>query len=150
MYAIIDSFQTNKKGEEFVRVDFYLDEGDPLFNSYYIDQPKRELTSDELDKSLKGEKSFTKEQLNKYITDNIGWEKVNTPFNCHFFRKPVSLEDLDDKVKERIILLKKNITENAKSSNVFTPMEEVKPLTECRNKYIEGTTLEIGVEISDK
>jgi len=138
MYARIDSTQVNKKGQEFVRVDFYLEKGEPLYDGYRVRMPARELTEKELT-SLTGKGgNISKADYEAYVDKHIGWEMKDTPFNCHFFAKPASLEDLDDAVQARIKLLKANCAENAKTSTEFRPSRVLCSLTVCSAKYSTG------------
>jgi len=138
MYARIDSTQTNKKGQEFVRVDFYLEKGEPLYNGYRVRMPVRELTEKEMTGLTGKNGAISKAAYNAYVNKNIGWEMKDTPFNCHFFAKPASLEDLDDAVQARIKLLKTNCAENAKTGREFKPSRILCPLTVCSAKYSAG------------
>ncbi|AGG07986.1 hypothetical protein B1778_04365 [Dehalococcoides mccartyi] len=139
MYARIDSTQVNKKGQEFVRVDFYLEKGEPLYDGYRVRMPARELTEKELT-SLTGKGgNISKADYEAYVDKHIGWEMKDTPFNCHMFAKPATLEDLDDAVQARIKLLKANCAENAKTSAEFKPVRILCPLTVCAAKYSKGS-----------
>ena len=138
MYARIDSTQTNKKGQEFVRVDFYFEKGEPLYNGYRVRMPVRELTEKEMTGLTGKNGAISKANYEAFVEKNIGWEMKDTPFNCHMFAKPASLEDLDDAVQARIKLLKANCAENAKTSAEFKPVRILCPLTVCSAKYSAG------------
>lgn len=138
MYARIDSTQVNKKGQEFVRVDFYLEKGEPLYDGYRVRMPARELNEKELSSLTNKDGVISKADYEAYVDKNIGWEMQDTPFNCHMFAKPATLEDLDDAVQARIKLLKANCAENAKASAEFKPSRMLCPLTVCPTKYSAG------------
>lgn len=138
MYAIIDSTQTDKKGQEFVRVDFYLEKGEPLYDGYHVRVPARELTEKEMTGLNGKDGAISKADYEAFVDKNIGWEMKDTPFNCHFFAKPATLDDLDDAVQARIKLLKANCAENAKTSSEFKPTRILCPLTVCSAKYSKG------------
>lgn len=138
MYAIIDSTQMNKKGQEFVRVDFYLEKGEPLYDGYRVRMPARELTEKELSSLTGKDGAISKADYEAFVDKNIGWEMKDTPFNCHMFAKPATLEDLDDAVQARIKLLKTNCAENAKTGREFKPSRQLCQLTVCPAKYSTG------------
>ncbi|OBW61106.1 MAG: hypothetical protein A9183_03100 [Dehalococcoides mccartyi] len=139
MYAIIDSTQMNKKGQEFVRCDFYLEKGEPLYAGYHVRVPARDLTEKEMTGLTGKDGAISKADYDAFVEKNIGWQMKDTPFNCHFFAKPSTLEDLDDAVQTRIKLLKTNCTENAKMGREFKPARQLCPLTVCSAKYSTGS-----------
>lgn len=138
MYARIAGTQMNKKGQEFTRVDFYLEKGEPLYDGYHVRMPARELTEKELSSLASKDGTISKADYEAFVDKNIGWEMKDTPFNCHMFAKPATLEDLDDAVQARIKLLKANCAENAKTSTEFKPSRILCQLTVCSAKYSMG------------
>lgn len=138
MYARVAGTQINKKGQEFTRVDFYLEKGEPLYDGYHVRMPARELNEKELSSLTNKDGVISKADYEAYVDKNIGWEMQDTPFNCHMFAKPATLEDLDDAVQARIKLLKANCAENAKTSTEFRPSRVLCSLTVCSAKYSTG------------
>ena len=149
MYAIIDSTYQDAKRGNLVRVDFYLEPGEPLYGTYYVPLPKREITSKELARFTDKNGVVDQAAVETFIAKNIGYEYRNTPFNCHFFQQPATLEDLDDAVQERIKTLKTCVAKNAQTSIEFNPVRELCVLTKPAEKYETGMVVEVGVELAE-
>lgn len=145
MYSVVTHEWADK-----IRVDFFLEPTEPFYDQYYVRQPVRELTEKETAK-LTVDGVIAKADYEAYVDKFIGWQMVNTPFNCHMMGVPKTVEDLDDACYERIKGLQTNLAVNiAKGEKEFKVGSALQPKTIVKDLYPLGIKLTsfIAIEVA--
>jgi hypothetical protein len=107
-----DHVWLHKSGKLRVRVDFFPDPGDPLYDGCHVRVPERPLTPEE---QAQVDAAPTPEERAAVLEQILAgipkvW-RVN-PINCHMFLLPVGFtpDDLDGAVRERMAALKQQMS----------------------------------------
>lgn len=106
----------HKSGKLRIRVDFFPEESDPLYEGCHVEVPERALTPEEEARVAKGKTEEEQHTILEQILAAIPkvW-RVN-PINCHMFLLPVGFtqKDLQDAISSRIPELKKTMADAKK------------------------------------
>lgn len=119
MKAKVNQVWPHKSGKLRVRVDFFPDIGDPLYDGCHVEVPERPLTPEEEAQVAVGK---TPEEQNAILEEILAgipkvW-RVN-PINCHMFLLPIGFtqNDLEDAISSRIPELKAIMAEAEKQGS---------------------------------
>ena len=104
-----------KDGTLRVRVDFFPDPGDPLYDGCHIQVPDRPLTPEEEAQVAKGETDEEQGAILEQIVATIPKVRQLNPIDCHMFLLPLGFtqQALDEAVRSRITGLKQKMTLDA-------------------------------------
>lgn len=115
MKAKVNQVWPHKSGKLRVRVDFFPDIGDPLYDGCHVEVPERPLTPEEEAQVAVGK---TPEEQNAILEEILAgipkvW-RVN-PINCHMFLLPIGFtqNDLEDAIASRMPELKQKMASDA-------------------------------------
>ena len=103
-----------KDGTLRVRVDYFPDPGDPLYDGCYVYVPERPLTPEEEAQVGAGETDEEQKAILDQILATIPKVWQTNPINCHMFHLPLGFtaDDLDQAMRARMAPLKAKMAQD--------------------------------------